>query len=442
MRLQSSFALLSGPVARGAIISFAIRLAGIGLVTLQAILTARLLGAGGYGQVAFVLSLTTLFAAITLLGTEPLATREVARLQALEDQPALKGFLIKIRWLVLGTTVIVAALWLFWGAALILPDDMAGFALFVALIFPLLALTFQFQGVLRGFGDVVGAQVPLQILRPSVVVAVLLAAWGLSWEMAPSHYLLAVLIGCGLALGLAVFMARRRAVPLRDSDVAPTPMGPLALSAAPFMAITVIGLLGAEINTILLALWTTSEETGLFQPIARIAPILLLGMQAIAVRYGPRISELRAAGETERLARVTRQVTLSTTAFTLVAAVLLIAFARPILGLFGAEFVAMAPALWWIAGAQIFNAACGPVGLLLSMSGHAKRTVGSQAFGLVLNILVGVWLIPGMGAEGAAIAMATGIVGWNLAMLVNVRRYLGEDPSLWGLWRAGRSSSG
>ncbi len=441
MRLQSSLALFSGPVARGATISFAIRLASIGLVTVQAILTARLLGAGGYGEVAFMLSLTTLFSAAALLGTEPLATREVARLQALDDPSALKGFLKTIRWLVVGAALLGALVWL-WAATTVFANmGSASLAVFVALIFPLMAITLQTQGVLRGYGDVIGAQVPLQILRPLFVVGFLILAWSLSWDIAPSHYLIAVVVGCVLALILGLLLLRQRTERLRDTQAPSAPMGPLAKAAAPFFAISVIGLLGAEINTILLALWTTPEQTGLFQPIARITPLLLLAMQAISVRYGPRISELRAAGESARLARVTRQVTVSTTGFTLVAAVLLLGFAQPILGLFGPEFVVVAPALWWIAGAQLFNAACGPVGLLLSMSGQATRTVLPQLFGLLVNILVGAWLIPAMGAEGAAIAMAAGIVSWNLAMLISVRRHMGEDPSLLGLWRGRRATS-
>ncbi len=439
MRLRSSFPLFAGPVARGATVSFGIRLCGIGIATLQAILTARLLGADGYGAVAFALSLSSIFAVIALIGTEPLAAREVARFQTLKDTAGLKGFLRAIRRAVLATALVGALLW-WWIGPAFWPSDAEtpwqGTAVFVAIVFPLAAWTLQTQGILRGFGLVAGAQVPLLVVRPLVVLAFLTTAWMLAWDIRPVDYMLAVVVGGTLALLLATVILRQTKARLEDGPATSPATVPLVRAAAPFLAVSVIGILGGEINTVLLTVWTTTEQTGLFQPIARITPLLVLATQAVGVRYGPRIAELRTAGETERLALVTRQVTLATTGFTVLAAAVLLTFAKPILGLFGPEFAAVSRALWWVAAAQIVNGACGPVGLLLSMSGRASRTVGPQLFGLVVNLGVAAWLIPSMGAEGAAIALAAGIVCWNVAMLISVRRHLGEDPSLWGLWRA------
>jgi len=441
MRRPFDYPLFAGPVARGAMISVVVRVGGIGIVTVQAILTARLLGPEGYGTVAFVLSLSSIFASIVLLGTEPLATREVARLLTLDDRPALKGFLGMIRRSVVVAGLAGALIWM--GiATLVLPGRTEGnwaqYAVFAALIFPVLALTLQMQAVLRGHGLVAMSQLPQMVLRPLVLVAVLCLAYVTAWQIGPLTYLVVAVIANLIAFGVAAYVLRSTLASLREVAATPPRLGALVGAAAPFLAIGAIGVMLGEINTLMLMWWADAEQTGLFQPIARIAPLLMLAMQAVGTRYAPRITEFWTAGETARLADVTRKVTVITTGFTLLSAVVLLFFAKPLLGLFGREFAVNAHALWWIAGAQIVNAACGPAAMLLTMSGHAPRAIGPQLLGLAVNILLGALLIPGRGAEGAAIAMAGGIVTWNLAMLVLVVRRVGFDPSLFGsviAWR-------
>lgn len=439
MRLPSSTHIFAGPVARGATISLVIRVTGIGIVMIQAILTARLLGPEGYGTVAFLLSLSSILAIIVLLGTETLAVREVARLLTLGHRPALKGFLGTSRLAVVTAGVVGAAIWLAL-VLLVLPERSDGqwteYAAYAALLFPMIAITLQAQAALRGYGLVAMSQLPQMVLRPLVLVAVLGVAWMSSWQIGPGIYMTAAVVANLLALGLAAYMLRSATAPLRDITADTPRLGQLARGATPLMAIGLLGVLLGEINTLMLMWLGDAEQTGLFQPIARIAPLLLLSMQAVAVRYAPRIVEFWTAGEMERLADVTRKVTLTTTGFTVLSALVLLFFAEPLLGLFGGEFEANAHALWWIAAAQIVNAACGPAGLLLTMSGHASRAVGPQVLGLAVNLALGALLIPERGAEGAAIAMAGGIVAWNLAMLAKVIRLVGINPSLPSLVRA------
>lgn len=422
-------ALLSGPIARATFISLAIRVGGIVLVALQAILTARLLGPEGYGVVAYVFALSYLLATLALLGTEPLAVREVARLVALGDGPGLAGFLRDIRHLVL-ISCIVGAL----ASLVVLPrlgtqdENFADAVLFAAFLFPILAFLIQTQGILTGFGRAVVALAPFNLIRPAIVVSALVLAWALGLELTPRSFLLVAIAGGAIALVVArVALARQvdpatRVARRRDS-------GYVRL-AAPFFAISVLVLLLGEINTLMLAWLTDAEETGLFQPIARLAPLVLLGVQAAAVRYAPRVSEFWTQGETARLAGITRTFTWTTTAFTALLAVLLIGLGDTLLGLFGEAFVANSAALWWVVGAQVFYAACGPGALLLTMTDRASAAILPQATGLVVNLAVGFVLIPGHGAYGAAVALSAGIVTVSLGLLIRVRLGLGLDPSI------------
>jgi len=60
------------------------------------------------------------------------------------------------------------------------------------------------------------------------------------------------------------------------------------------------------------------------------------------------------------------------------------------------------------------NAVTGPVGVTLTMAGHAWLNLVDQAAALVVRGLLGVWLIPRMGVLGAAVASATAMVLANV----------------------------
>jgi O-antigen/teichoic acid export membrane protein len=88
--------------------------------------------------------------------------------------------------------------------------------------------------------------------------------------------------------------------------------------------------------------------------------------------------------------------------------------------------------LWVVCAAQVFNSACGPVAILLSMSRRSGWTLAGHLLGVIVNLALGVLLIPLHGAWGATIAMAGGIVVWNVTLMAMVKAQFGFDPSLAG----------
>ncbi len=426
-------ALRKGPIARGAISSIVIRVAALALGFVQAILTARLLGPEGYGVVAVALSVVTIAATVATLGLGPLAVREVARLTVRSDWGALRGFLRFSTLSVLGVSCVTAAVI----AALPLTTELfdPAFRTAIALaapLIPLLALLFLFRGLCQGFGRVVSAQAPGDLLRPAIMATALGFLLATASMVSTPGYL-AIAIGATLAGTLAAGLSLQRivsiVVPEHLPHMAPRDWG---LASAPFLGTAVLGLLLGEVNTLLLGWLAGPGEAGLFQPLARIAPVMLIGLRAVGIRYMSRVSELWEKGDLGHLERVTRLVTVTTTLFAAATCAAILAFAPWILAAFGKEFTANISALGWFAAAQMFTAACGPVGMLLTMSGYTGKALLGQLLGLAANLALGMWLIPEHGAHGAAQAMAGGVVVWNLVMLWSVRRDLGFDPSLLG----------
>src|SRR5690606_9427459 len=147
----------------------------------------------------------------------------------------------------------------------------------------------------------------------------------------------------------------------------------------------------------------------------------VLPVQAASMRFAPRIAELWERGRRDEIERLRRIFTYSTFTLTVCLALALVACGPLLMAAFGPEFEQSARLLWIVAVAQIFNAACGPVGMLLTMRGRTRAALSGQLAGLGVNCAIGLWLIGDYGAMGAAIAMAAGIVTWNLVMFVQVR---------------------
>ena len=427
-------ALRKGPIARGALLSIAIRVTAIGLLFFQAVLMARLLGPGGYGVVAVALSVVSIAATVAMLGLGQLAVREVAQLSAREDWGILRGFLRFSTLTVLAFSSLAAI-----GIAVLAEaTELFGPAfrteiLLGALLVPLLAMLNVLRGLCQGFGRIVAAQAPGDLLRPMILVAALGIVLLTATELTTTGYI-AITIGATLAGTSAAALILRRIVAAGVPASRPAmTLGKWSLATRAFLGIALVGILLGEVNTLMLGWLVGPTEAGLFQPLARLAPVMLIGLEAVGMRYSPRVSELLALGEVERLVRITRLATMATTLIVVATCAGVLVLAPWILGAFGKAFTANVAALGWIAAAQVFNAACGPVGMLLAMSGHQSRVLVGRAVALATNVALGFWLIPQDGAHGAALAMAGGIVVWNLLMLLSVRRHLGFDPSLLGV---------
>lgn len=156
-----------------------------------------------------------------------------------------------------------------------------------------------------------------------------------------------------------------------------------------------------------------------------------LVLSAINAATGPTLARLHSKGEHANLARVVRMSALAGAAGA-GATLLLFAFlGHAILNIvFGFAYLAAWAPLMVLCIGQFTNAAMGPVGLVLNMTGHEKdTTVGFMASALA-NVALNAVLIPRMGLLGAALATSTSTVLWNVVLAWRVKRRLGFLPVL------------
>jgi len=181
----------------------------------------------------------------------------------------------------------------------------------------------------------------------------------------------------------------------------------------------------SQTDVALLGIYSGTTQAGIYAVMVRLSDLVVFGLTAANAIAAPMISEYYHAGRHFELQRTVRLAAYASFAFALLSGIGLILFSGLIIGFFGDEFVAGRTALFILLAGQLVSALTGPVGYLMSMTGHHNRMAMIQGIAAVLNLLLNVVLIPRYGMEGAAMATAVTLILWNVWMLIFVRRCLG-----------------
>ncbi len=414
-------------LVRGVLGSGALKVAQALLSLVLAILLARILGPEGYGVYTFAFSLATVLAIPAQMGLPTLVVREMPRYHLNEEWGLLRGLLRRANQAVLGFTILLmlaaaVVLWLFGEA-----DEAQRMTIAWALLLvPLIALGGLRSAALRGLHKVVQGQFS-ELLRPAffvalTVVALLTGALGPPQAMA-LHSLAAFLsFSVGVVLLLRVLPpAVRNAVPAYETRTWVKSILPLSLLAG-------MQVIDAQADILMLALFTTNEEVGIYRVAAQGAGLVAFTLTVVNMVIAPQISHQYHDGN---MANLQRMVTWSSRAIlitSLPVATAFIFFGAPILSvLFGVEYAAGSTALAILCLGQLVNVATGSVGYLLNMTGYEKDTVRVVMVTVFVNIVLNLALIPLFGIEGAASATALSLATRNILLYRQVRKRLGID---------------
>jgi len=144
----------------------------------------------------------------------------------------------------------------------------------------------------------------------------------------------------------------------------------------------------------------------------------------------PSVAKLYAMNERTELQRL---LTKSACIIALVCVPLLlgvILLREHLLSIFGSKFTAAAPTLAILCAGQIVNATTGNTGILMNMAGHDRETLLATIVSVALSALVGLLLIPTLGALGAATSTSLALAGMNLWLTYRAIKLVGIDPSI------------
>jgi O-antigen/teichoic acid export membrane protein len=168
-----------------------------------------------------------------------------------------------------------------------------------------------------------------------------------------------------------------------------------------------------------------TTKAGIYYTASRVATLAVFGMIAISAIAAPMFSEFYSQNRTAELQRVVTLAARGILAFSVPVSLGLVVWGEPVLALFGPDFTQAYWALVILTIGQLYNAATGVAGFLMSMTGHQRMVARVYGVSAVLNVVLNACLIPIWGIEGSAIATTTTTIVWNTILVVYVWKRLG-----------------
>ncbi|BBL81901.1 flippase [Thermus thermophilus] len=412
-------------LARGAGIAFVIQATGTGLKYLTQVLLARWMGATEYGVYAYAFTWANLLSVFATLGFTTGVLRFVPEYLAKKDWAHMRGLIRRVRQLVLLAGIVLAAVG---GLALIVlrsPQmDVSTLLLGMGLV-PLLALMSMQMEMVRGMQRIALAYAPPMLLQPVLALGtafIVLKAMGALTSVATiGAFMLAVLVVLGVqSQGLI------RVLP-REALLAPPSYETVGWLRVSFPLLLVSGSLIVlnQSDILMIGIFIGPKEAGIYTAATKTAALVSFVLVAVNAIAAPMISEFHAKGDREKLQEMVSAAAQWMFWPSLGATLGLALFGRAVLGFFGPEFAEGYWALVLLALGQLVNASVGPVGYLMSLTGHQNLSAWVYGLSALVNIGLNALLIPIWGLVGAALATMTTMVLWNVWLYALVRRLLG-----------------
>jgi O-antigen/teichoic acid export membrane protein len=396
---------------------------GAGLLT--ALLLARFLGRYGYGRYAIAFAWASLLAGLATLGLDRYLVRGIAVYEVHEQWQMMKGLLRRANQLVLLTSIIIAVSGVAIGLAWISPALRGPFCV-AMLIVPVTALTLLRQGAMQAFGRVVSGQLPEYLIRPLLIIAGIIAlkligSSALSPTAALGVNVAALAIACTLGAVLLL-----RALPASLHSILPRyDTREWLRGSVPMMLIGGVWMFNNYVGTLVTGTLRGPSVAGVYNVVQTGAAVIVLFLVAANMPLAPVVARLYTRGDREQMERTTEHIAVAGLLVSVPVCAALAIFPGVFLGIFGPGFRVGSTALTIVALSQLVNAAAGPAGNVLIMTGHQIAAVRAVGAGALVNLVLAVILVPPFGVTGGAIAFAVSLIAWNVALVVTARSLLG-----------------
>lgn len=418
-------ALLVGNAFRRALLkgglgSLAVKTVHAALAFAVAVTLARLLGPAGYGVYAFALAVLMIVALPTQVGLPQLVVRETAKAQAVEDWGLMRGL-----WQWSNRAVaILSMLALLCVATVLWFLDMSPrtetLAIGAALI-PFIALGNLRAASLRGLRHVVLGQLPESVIRPLVLLIILLGATALGLEssiISPQSVMGAYVVAAVTAFCVGAAMLYR----FRPKDViaseARTDSASWRKAVLPLAMIAGLQVVNNQADIIVLGIFRTDEEVGVYRAVFQVAFLVVFGLQAMNQLLQPHFARLYRQKDTDRLQRLVKLSARIIFILALPPVFFFVFFGGNLLAiLFGEPFRVGALALAILTLGQLGKALWGYSGNLLTMCGFEKDVFYSATAAAIMNLALNFLLIPEYGSVGAAIATSFTLIVWHIILI-------------------------
>jgi O-antigen/teichoic acid export membrane protein len=406
---------------------FIIRVFSAGLAYLSQILLARWMGGSDYGIYVYVWTWVLLLGSMMDFGISASAQKIIPEYRTRGDHALLRGFLSGSRWMTFIVSAAVSALlaglvkllspWL--GAGEIVP-------LYIGcLTLPAFVVANTQDGIARSHDWMRLGLMPQFVIRQTLIIGLTAGAFALGFHLGATVAMLASAGAVWIAMiGQMIVLNRRLAGHIEPGPKAYDFRGWLAISL-PILLVESFYLLLSYTDVLVLQQFRSSEEVGVYFAVVKTLALVSFIHYAMSATTAHRFAEYHALGDKPRLSAYVAHAIKWTFWPSLAATVLLLALGKPLLWLFGSQFVTGYDIMFIAAIGLVVRSAIGPVERLLNMLGHQHICALAYALAFVMNLGLCVVLVPRFGGHGAAAATSISLVFETVLLFWIVRQRLG-----------------
>jgi O-antigen/teichoic acid export membrane protein len=406
-----------------------------GLAYLSQILLARWMGGAEYGIYVYVWTWVLLLGSMLDFGIATSAQKIIPEYRASGEHALLRGFLSGSRWLTLLASATVALL-LALLVKLLSPwiDPEATLPLYIGCAtLPAFVVANTQDGIARSHDWMQLGLMPQFIIRQALIIGFTAAAFVLGFHLGAVAAMGASLAAVWIAMsGQMVVLNRRLGRHVEPGPRSYDVRGWLAVSL-PILMVEGFYLLLSYTDVLVLQQFRSSEEVGVYYAVVKTLALVSFIHYAMSATTAHRFAEYNALGDRARLSAYVAHAIKWTFWPSLGATAVLLALGRPLLWLFGPQFVAGYDIMFVAAIGLVVRAAIGPVERLLNMLGHQHVCAAAYAAAFVMNVALCLVLVPRFGGHGAAAATSIALASETVLLFWITRVRLGLHVLAFGI---------
>lgn len=419
---------------KGSTQAFVFNCLGKVLAFLAHLLLARWLSAGGYGAYSYVMALAQILMLAGQFGLNTTLVRFVAAYRVEKQWAKLRGILVISNRIAAVISILIlaageVAVWMLSERL----DPLLKYSMQIGLVLvPLMVLSGLRQQALRGLKLIVASSFPESVITPAIVILGVLILKQSQVSGATYAILLEIIAAAAAFLVGAWWLLR--SVPGEVKRAQPEYNLREVLSVSlPLLLIVSSHQVMNRTDVLILGHFAGMADVGVYSAISRLSSFVAFGLTAVNAIAAPMISETFAKGRLKELKRIVALTSLGGTLFASLVSVVFLLFGEQVLGLFGQDFSKGIYPLWVVVLGQFVNSVAGPVGLLLTMTGHEKDFSKIMILTTVINLMLNLLLVPPYGIMGAAVASTSSLILWNVWTGFLVSQRIGVNPTFIGM---------
>ncbi len=406
---------------------FIIRVVSAALAYLSQILLARWMGGSDYGVYVYVWTWVLLLGSMMDFGISASAQKIIPEYRTRGEHALLRGFLSGSRWMTLIASAVVSVLL----AALVKAlspwiDASEIVPLYIGCVtLPAFVVANTQDGIARSHDWMRLGLMPQFIVRQSLIIGLTAGAFALGFHLGATAAMLASAAAVWIAMiGQMIVLNRRLDSHVEPGAKAYDVRGWLAISL-PILMVEGFYLLLSYTDVLVLQQFRSSAEVGVYFAVVKTLALVSFIHYAMSATTAHRFAEYHALGDNARLSAYVAHAIKWTFWPSLAATILLLALGKPLLWLFGPQFVVGYDIMFIAAIGLVVRSAIGPVERLLNMLGHQHVCALAYALAFVMNVVLCIALVPRFGGHGAAAATSISLTFETVLLFWIVRQRLG-----------------